>query len=366
MAKTSAKSMTTTKRVARRTAPQGPGVIGSAELVGARRVPMPGFVEPALATLVKAPPVGPAWIHEVKFDGYRLQARIEGGRVTLLTRSGLDWTEKFGDRLTGALAALRAERAILDGELVVEDGEGRSDFAALKKALGEGSTERMLYYVFDVLYLDGYDTRVLPLTRRRALVDELLRERADPIRYSEAFDDPGAAVLKHACRLALEGVVSKSCDHPYRSGRAGIWVKSKCSSRQELVIAGYVPSTVSPSAIGSLVLGAYEQGQLKHVGRVGTGFTQAMARDLYRRLEQRRAERSPFAGRLPVDARRNVRFVRPDLVAEIEFRGWSGDGLLRHASYRGLREDKDAREVMIELPQRLSNVEPVRTRCEPP
>lgn len=309
---------------------------------------MPTFVEPALATLVKAPPVGSAWIHEIKFDGYRLQARVDGGRVKLLTRSGLDWTDRFGEPLLAALAALPAHQAILDGELVVEDEQGRSDFAALKTALGANATNRMLYYAFDILYLDGYDVRALPLTRRRSVLDELLRNRADPIRYSEAFDDPGAAVLKHACRFELEGIVSKSCNHPYRSGRAGIWVKSKCSSRQEVVIAGYIPSTASRTAIGSLVLGAYEGGRLKHVGRLGTGFTNAMARDLYRRLEQRRAEQSPFAERLTADARRDVRFVQPELVVEIEFRGWSGDGLLRHASYRGLREDKAAEEVSVE------------------
>lgn len=348
MGKAPSRPRATLKRTARRAVPAASTSIDLGILSGATRAPMPAFVEPALATLVMAPPVAAAWIHEIKFDGYRLQARIDSGRVRLLTRSGLDWTERFGRRLVDVLGALPANHAILDGELVVDDEQGRSDFAALKKALGANATSRMLYYAFDVLYLDGYDVRPLPLTSRRALLDELLRNRADPVRYSEAFDDPGAAVLKHACRFELEGIVSKSCDHPYRSGRAGIWVKSKCSSRHELVIAGYVPSTASKTAIGSLVLGAYDGGRLKHVGRVGTGFTNAMARDLYRRLELRRAERSPFAERLTADARRDVRFVHPDLVAEIEFRGWSGDGLLRHASYRGLREDKAAEEVSVE------------------
>jgi bifunctional non-homologous end joining protein LigD len=334
------------KRTARRLAPAAappPAVIGT-------QARFPGFIEPALATLVSKPPVGPRWRHEIKFDGYRLQARVRAGKVSFLTRSGLDWTARFGRALADAVRALPAVEAIMDGELVVEDLAGRSDFGLLQGALKAGDTGPLRLYLFDLVYIDGRDLRGAPLSARQDRLKELLGDARGPVRFSEAFDDPGAIVLQHACRLSLEGIVSKAIDEPYRSGRTGIWLKSKCSSRQELVIAGYVPSTASSTAIGSLVLGAYEGGQFRHIGRVGTGYTERVARELYQALEIRRVDRSPFAQPLDGASARDVRFVRPELVAEIEFRGWSRDGLLRHASYRGLREDKVAGEVTIERP----------------
>ncbi|MBR0666387.1 hypothetical protein GXW71_18650 [Roseomonas hellenica] len=352
MARAPGKPRTTLKRVARRMADPAPRRIGLSKQLGAEPAPMPGFIEPALASLVADAPKGERWVHEIKFDGYRVQACIRDGSVRLLTRGGLDWTEKFGDQLSHALTGLPVEQAIIDGELVAENELGASDFSALQNALKAGNTGRLLYYAFDLLYLDGHDLRQLPLSRRRDLLGDLLLEPADPVRFSEHFEASGDVVKRHACQLKFEGIISKSLDDPYRSGRAGIWLKVKCSSRQEFVVAGYVPSTASGTAIGSLVLGAFMGERLQHVGRVGTGFTQATARDLYERLEARRAATSPFAGRLTVAARKGVRFVRPELVAEIEFRGWSSDGLLRHASFRGLREDKPAGEVAIEVPKR--------------
>lgn len=350
MAKAPAKPNSTPKRVARRPADRSARNIELSKLVGAKQAPMPRFVEPALATLVAAAPEDDRWVHEIKLDGYRVQACIKEGRVKLLTRGGLDWTEKFGDRLTYALAGLPLNQAIIDGELVVENDIGASDFSALQIALKAGQTGRLIYYAFDLLYLDGYDLRRLPLSRRRDLLGDVLLGQTHPVRFSEHFEASGEVVERHACQLKLEGIISKNLDHPYHSGRAGVWLKVKCSSRQEFVVAGYVPSTASSTAIGSLVLGAFEAEKLKHVGRVGTGFSQVTARDLYTRLQARRCAASPFAGRLSADATRGVRFVRPELVAEIEFRGWSSDGLLRHASYRGLREDKAAAEVRIERP----------------
>ena len=326
---------------------------------GAKKAAMPGFVEPMLASLVTAAPAGERWLHEIKFDGYRLQARIEAGRVKLLTRSGLDWTRKFGKVVVKALQDLPTGTAILDGELVVETDSGASDFSTLQADLSAGRSDRFLLYVFDLLYLDGYDLRAVPLVKRKELLERIVsNDDSRIIRFSSHFTENGAMVLRHACRLSLEGIVSKLGDAPYRAGRGKSWVKSKCSARQEFVIAGYVPSTVSRKAIGSLVLGVYEGDELHHVGRVGTGFTANLAEDLFRRLERIRATSSPFAGRLTAEEARQVKYVRPELVAEVEFRAWTADGHLRHASFRGLREDKAAGEIMREIPRSAASAKP--------
>ncbi|MGO4334080.1 DNA ligase D [Labrys sp. KB_33_2] len=326
-----------------------PGTVSDpASIKGAKRTPMPDFVEPTLATLVAKAPTGPDWIHEIKFDGYRLQARIEAGRVKLLTRSGLDWTGKFGKRVPAALQALPIGSALLDGELVVEAGTGASDFSSLQADLSEGRSDRFVYYGFDLIHLDGYDLRALPLVRRKMLLQELLADAGAEIRFSDHFEASGAMVLRHACRLSLEGIVSKLRTAPYQSGRGRSWVKSKCSARQDFVVAGYVPSTISRKAIGSLVLGVYEDGGLEPVGRVGTGFTRSVAEALFGRLEGMRVKQNPFARPLTAEEGREVRFTRPDLVAEVEFRAWTADRHLRHAAFRGLREDKPAKEVVRE------------------
>lgn len=318
------------------------------KLKGARKAPLPQFVEPMLASLVTSPPTTERWIHEIKFDGYRLQARIEAGRIKLLTRSGLDWTKKFGKQVVAALQDLRVGSALIDGELVVETNSGASDFSALQADLSVGRSDRFVFYVFDLLYLDDYDLMALPLIERKKLLERVLGSNASVIRFSTHLEENGALVLQHVCRLSLEGVVSKLRDAPYRAGRGKSWVKSKCSARQEFVIAGYVPSTTSRKAIGSLVLGVYEGNSLHHVGRVGTGFTAAVAEDLFKKLDRMVIASNPFGAKLSAEDARRVRYVRPELVAEVEFRAWTADGHLRHASFRGLREDKPAREVTRE------------------
>ena len=350
---------------ARRTKSRKKAAPEAPEVPEAPKSALPGFIPPMLATLVKSTPGDDRWLHEIKFDGYRIQARVADGKVTLFTRSGRDWTDRFGREMNEALAALPARQAVLDGEVVVESSGRSSDFSALQADLAEGRTDRMVYYVFDLLHLDGRDLTNLPLVDRKRLLEGLVAPASGAVRISEHLSDKGDVVLRHACRLGLEGIISKLRDGPYRSGRGNGWVKSKCSARQEFVVAGFLPSTVSSRAIGSLVLGVFEGDRLKPVGRVGTGFSATLAEQLYTKLEALETDRQPFDPPLPRSEARGVRFVRPELVAEVDFRAWTGDGNLRHASFKGLREDKDAREVTGEglpaaQPEAAPEPEPVR------
>jgi bifunctional non-homologous end joining protein LigD len=285
------------KKKQRRTAP------ALARAPGARKGLLPVFLEPSLATLAEQAPSGERWIHEIKFDGYRMQARIDGRGVKLLTRKGLDWTGKFRP-IADALRDLGLGSALVDGEVVVEDETGVSSFSSLQGDLKAGRTDRMVFYGFDLLYLDGYDLTKVPLIERKILLAGILDDApADAlVRYSAHIDRSGEAMLRHACRLGLEGIVSKCRDKPYMPGRGSHWLKSKCTQRQEFVIAGFVPSSTSTKAVGSLVLGVYERGELIHVGRVGTGFTAALASSLWRELDRLKRPASPFEAKLPADA----------------------------------------------------------------
>lgn len=301
---------------------------------------MPGFIEPSLPTATDRAPTGSGWVHEIKHDGYRIQAHLENGHVRLFSRRGLDWTDRF-PAVARAFADLPVKVAIIDGEVIVQTAAGVASFTALVDALKTGVGE-MVYFAFDLLYLDGFDLREAPLANRKAALAQLLAVsgEASRIRYNDHIEGDGNAVFRHASRLGLEGIISKTASAPYRSGRVKTWFKTKSSQSDSFVIAGFVPSTVDTSAVSALVLGEYTAKKLVPVGHCGSGFTASSARELRQRLEPLRTKAPPMKDET-ADAK-GVRWVDPLLSAEIEYRGRTGDGLIRHAVFREL---VDGREI---------------------
>jgi bifunctional non-homologous end joining protein LigD len=317
---------------------------------GKARSAPPAFVPPCLATLSDKAPDQGNWVHEIKFDGYRIQARLDHGKVTLLTRKGLDWTEKFPP-VTKAIAKLPAKTALIDGEVVAEGDDGHSSFSLLQQDLKSGRHDRMVYYAFDLLHLNDTDLMALPLDKRKAALAKLLNRQPDhgSLRLSESLTGLGTTLLRHACKLGLEGIISKAADAPYRSGRGYDWIKTKCSDRQEMIVAGVVPSTADPRAVGALVLAFYDDGELRYAGRTGTGFTHETARKLFRKLMTLKTEEVPF-GAVPAEERgiRRPIWVKPTTVVEVDFHGWTHGDRVRQASFQGVREDKSAKDVVRE------------------
>ncbi|WP_093005123.1 DNA ligase D [Sphingomonas palmae] len=312
----------------------------------ARPAALPAFTEPQLCTLVDTVPTGSAWLHEVKYDGYRALVAVAGGEAKVFTRSGLDWSDKFPG-IADAAAALDVKSALIDGEIVAFK-DGRPDFSTLKEAIASGGD--MTMFAFDLLSLDGEDLTALPTTTRKARLQAIIGDDAR-LHYAEHVVGSGERLLEKMCAEGLEGVVSKRADAPYRGGRSSDWLKIKCTRRQEFVIVGWLPST-KKRGFKSLLLGVHEGGQLRYAGKVGTGFTQALMNDLREKLDRRARKTAP------VDAPRamvkGAHWVRPDLVAEIAFTETTPDGLLRHPSFLGLRGDKAASDVVLEQPQPIA------------
>ncbi|SCX31883.1 non-homologous end-joining DNA ligase [Agrobacterium rosae] len=310
--------------------------------------PMPDRVEPTLAQLKAKPPQGSEWSWEVKWDGYRIAVHIEPQGVRILTRGGHDWTHRF-PAIEQAARALGPATMIIDGEAVILDAEGRSDFGLLQQSLGASGkaagnrASNAILYAFDLLYLDGHDLRGIEYRSRRHLLEDTLKDQNGAIRLSETIDADPVALLEYARSLGLEGIVGKHLDQPYRSGRTGDWVKLKCVQSEAFFIAGYETSTGSSSGIASLALAAYRDGLLVYVGNVGTGFKEAQAVKLGKMLDKLCwKQKQP-----PVDdvGNSDIVWVQPTLIAEIEFRAWTADGKLRHAAYEGLRERQDNADV---------------------
>ncbi|MFM0605713.1 DNA ligase D [Paraburkholderia sediminicola] len=334
----------------------------SPAIEGAVKAALPATFRPQLATLVDAAPPGDEWAYEIKFDGYRVLARIDRKAKTravkVFTRAGNDWTGKFSKQVK-ALEQLDMDSAWLDGEAVVLDENGVPGFQALQNAFDSNRPQDIVIYLFDIPFLNGYDLRGVPLEQRRAILRALMDGGDDSVlRFSNDFAFSADDLLKSACDMALEGIIGKRRDSGYTSGRSSVWIKLKCRRRQEFVIGGYSEPSGSRAAFGALLLGVYDgKGKLQYAGRVGTGFNAALLRSVKKALDAHASERMPFASAPRERSRTPVHWVEPALVCECNFAEWTSEGIVRQASFVSLRNDKPARQIIREAPGKGADVQ---------
>ncbi len=307
---------------------------------------------PQLCRLVDEPPVGAVWVHEIKFDGYRMQLRVSNGRAVLRTRKALDWTQRFPEI---AREARKFPDCIMDGEICALDEHGVPNFAELQQALSEGATGNLIFFAFDLLFGADEDLRNLPLEERKSRLFALLEEvQAQRFRYVEHFATPGEQFLETACRASLEGIISKRRDAPYRPGRGDLWTKEKCRGGQEVVIGGWWGSATK---LRSILIGSFDGDEFVYRGRIGTGFNSENSGPLLRALKRIRQPKSPFTAGIRPPRTKEINWVAPKLVAEVEYATVTRDGVLRQASFKALREDKSAKAVVLELPMQVQDAE---------
>jgi bifunctional non-homologous end joining protein LigD len=338
----------------------------SVPLTGARKARLPDQIKPELATLVEKAPGG-QWSYEVKFDGYRIMARIDHDEVKLFTRNGHDWTHKLPDQAK-ALAALGLESAWLDGEMVVTDEQGVPDFQALQNAFEAGRSGNILYYLFDLPYLNGVDLREVPVEERRAALSTVLKTSKDPLlRFSDAFGEDPEALLNSACQMQMEGLIGKRLGSPYVSRRSSDWVKLKCKHRQEFVIVGFTDPKGSRSAFGALLLGLHDRdsGELRYAGKVGTGFTEATLNSIHQQLKPLQTKKAAVVNPPSGAEFKAVHWLKPSLLAEVAFAEMTKDGSVRHAVFHGLRDDKPAKDITEERPTAVKTAPAKKAAAKP-
>ncbi|KTC99169.1 DNA ligase D [Legionella erythra] len=329
---------------------------GQALQLNQPKSPFPETVSAQLATLVNKPPRGEDWLQELKLDGYRILAMKNNKKIRLITRNHNDWTPVF-PAVVEAIADLPVKKAIFDGEVVVLNGEGRPDFQSLQNAIKDGLKAPFIYYLFDLLYLEQYDLRPLPLIERKSLLAPLIAAAASSIlRYSDHIIGQGDDVFKQACDMGMEGIIAKQIHSPYEGKRSLNWLKIKCSQRQEFVIGGFSSPKGARDYFGSLFIGVFNvRGEFVHTGNVGTGFTDKTIKSLYEKLKPLIIDKSPFKKR-PPDSK-TATWVKPELVIEVAFSQWTQDGRLRHPSFKGLRLDKSASDVIEEKVKPVETIE---------